>query len=139
MLSSIKFYLDDLKVRPPGINTIEDIINCTKHDPRERYPEVDMEFWDALLKHARPADSAEVWEAYQHSLRLAGDGAVFGAIDAYDLDALVLPSFPAFDMCATIGAPVITVPMGVFGDGINTTWDPRHELKWIAVSRRFTL
>lgn len=135
MLSSIKFYLDDLEVRPPGINTIEDIINCTKHDPRERYPEVDMGSWDAMLEHTRPADSAEVWEAYQHSLRLAGDGAVFGAIDAYDLDALVLPSFPAFDMCATIGAPVITVPMGVFGDDIDITWDPRHELKWIAVSQ----
>jgi len=134
MLQSINDYLDDLKVRAPGITTIEDLVNCTKHDPRERYPDVDIGLWDRMIKNNYSAGSETTWRAYQNGIKLAGEGAILSSLRDYDLDALILPSFAAYDLPAKIGSPVVTVPMGVFDDSVDEMWDPMHARRFNAVS-----
>ena len=134
MLKSINDYLDDLEVRAPGIHTIEDLVNCTKHDPRERYPEVDIGIWDDMIKNNYSARSETTWRAYQNGIKLAGEGAILSALRDFELDALILPSFAAYDLPAKIGSPVVTVPMGVFDDSVDEMWDPMHVRRFNAVS-----
>jgi len=134
MLQSINDYLDDLEVRAPGITTVEDLVNCTKTDPRERYPEVDIGLWDRMIKNNYSAGSETTWRAYQNGIKLAGEGAILSSLRDYDLDALVLPSFVAYDLPSKIGSPVVTVPIGVFDDSVDETWDPMHVRRFHAVS-----
>jgi amidase len=134
MLQSINDYLDNLEVRAPGITTIEDLVNCTKHDPRERYPEVDIGLWDRMIKNNYSTGSETTWRAYQNGINLAGEGAVLGALRDFDLDALILPSFAAYDLPSKIGSPLVTVPMGVFDDSVDETWDFMHVRRFNAVS-----
>ena len=45
---------------------------------------------------------------------MAEDQGVVGALDRYNLDALVMPTFASFHLPAIAGLPVITVPLGFF-------------------------
>ena len=128
MLAEISLYLSNLALNPRGIRTFDDLINCTKSDPREEYPERDIADWDGAVALNLSASSAEVWAAYQADLLHGTEASITGALEAYDLDALVLPSRFAYAYAALAGSPVITVPLGVLPEDAETFYDARQEL-----------
>jgi amidase len=96
------------------MHTLEDIINCTKSDPREMYPARDIRAWEGCLKPGIPTpDSAEVFKAHQYVRHSTGRDGIFAAMDAQNLDALIMPTHNAFVFPAGAGSPVLSVPMGV--------------------------
>ncbi len=45
---------------------------------------------------------------------MAEEQGVLGALDKYNLDALIMPTFASFHLPAIAGLPVITVPLGFY-------------------------
>ena len=126
----ISLYLDGLAVKPAGIDTFADLLHCLKTDPRERYPEINTMSWDrAMEMHARNLTSAseEIWLAYQATVQLGTEAAIIGALDRYELDALILPTFTAYFYAAAAGLPVLTMPLGVLGDDAEVVWGENNE------------
>ena len=87
-----------------------------------------------MIKNNYSAGSETTWRAYQNGIKLAGEGAILSSLRDHDLDALILPSFAAYDLPSKIGSPVVTVPMGVFDDSVDEMWDPMHVRRFNAVS-----
>ena len=127
---SVNLYLDDLAVKPPNINDFSDLLHCLKTDPRERYPKINTLTWDrAIEMHADNLTSAseETWLAYQNGVRLGTEATIIGALDRYELDALILPTFTAYFYAAAAGLPVITVPLGILGDDAEVKWNHNND------------
>ena len=127
---SIALYLDNLAVKPAGINTFADLLYCLKTDPRERYPEINAVTWDrALEMHGRNLTSAseETWLAYENGVQLGTQATIIGALDGYELDALILPTFTAYFYAAAAGLPVVTVPLGILGDDAEVVWSRNND------------
>ena len=121
-IPSMNHYLKYLDPKTTKIRTFDDIVNCTINDPREQYPTRDILRWKAALASEISPSSSEAWESYQHVYRHSGPDGVFGALAEHNLDALLLPSCLSYILPAYAGSPVVTVPMGVFGDEVSTVW-----------------
>ena len=70
--------------------------------------------WDRILTQNITNESHESYAAYKANLRMAEEDGVLGALEKYDLDALVMPTFTSFHLPAIAGLPVVTVPLGFF-------------------------
>ena len=127
---SLSLYLDNLAVKPPGINNFSDLLHCLKTDPGERYPKINTITWDrAIEMHAEnlTSGSEETWLAYQAGVELGTEGSIIGALDRYELDALILPTFTAYFYAAAAGLPVITVPLGILDDDAEVKWNHNND------------
>lgn len=116
-LVNLKVYLDTLTHNPNKITSLAALRNFTKSSPLEDYPTRDIKEWDQALGNWNNTD-ARFWPAYQQNLHYGGDGGLLGALDRYNLDAVVLPTNFACGWAATVGAPIITVPMGSYPAGL---------------------
>lgn len=112
-------YLAQLTTNPQNVQTLADVTKFTQTFPLEEYPSRDTAVFDASLALNFTNTSPEFWAAYQYDLYLGGPGGILGALDAYDLDAVVIPTRSASGISAIIGAPVVTVPLGAYP--ANTT------------------
>lgn len=112
-------YLAQLTYNPNHVNNLADITNFTHNFPLEDYPDRDTAEFDASLALNFTNTSPEFWAAYQEDLYLGGPGGLLGALDTYNLDAVVLPTDYSPSISAIIGGPVITVPLGAYP--ANTT------------------
>jgi len=124
-LSKILFNGPDESKR---MRTIEDVLSCTESNSLEQWPLHDAKSIEAAVSSNLTADSAEVWEAYQSDLSVGRAGSVTGALDKYDLDALVMPSFLSVVFPALGGLPIVTVPAGVLPENTETEWDNWHQV-----------
>lgn len=114
-VANLATYLSKLTANPAKLGSLAEVRAFTQSDPREDYPDRDTGVWDAALNSSTPADtSPEVWAAYTANGFLGGAGGVLGALDAHDLDAVVLPTSLSPGISAIIGAPVVTVPLGFY-------------------------
>ena len=116
-VAGLSDYLSQLLENPNNIHNLQDIAQYTKSDPREEYPNRDTYVWDRQTTRNMTNASPESWQAYQVNLHMAGELGVTGALDRYDLDALVMPTFTSFHLPAIAGLPVVTVPLGFFPAG----------------------
>jgi amidase len=121
-------YLAQLTVNPQDVHDLADVTNFTKHFPAEAYPDRDTAIFDASLALNFTNTSPEFWAAYQKDLYLGGPGGLLGALDTYQLDAVVLPSEVASGISAIIGAPVITVPLGAWPSNTTVVTNVRGDL-----------
>lgn len=112
-------YLAQLTVNPRNVRTLADVTNFTKTYGPESYPDRNTAIFDASLALNFTNTSPEFWAAYQEDLFLGGEGGILGALDNYDLDAVVLPTRSSPGISAIIGGPVVTVPLGALPS--NTT------------------
>lgn len=113
-VSNLAQYLSLLTRNPHGVHDLQDVMYCTKADPREGYPNPDTLIWDRALARNFTNTSPEAWSAYQSDLFLGGEGGVLGALAKYGLDALIMPSFAAYLLPGLAGLPIITVPLGSY-------------------------
>ncbi|KAF2023760.1 amidase signature enzyme [Setomelanomma holmii] len=105
-------YLAQLTYNPNNVTNLADITKFTQTFSLEDYPNRDTVAFDVMLTLNFTNTSPEFWAAYQEDLYLGGPGGILGALDTYNLDAVVLPTSYSPSISAIIGAPVITVPMG---------------------------
>ena len=113
-IAGLSEYLSSLVSNPNNVHNLNDIARFTRHDPRERYPDRDTYVWDRELARNLTNSSPESFQAYQANLRMAEEDGILGALDKYNLDALIMPTFAAFHLPAIAGLPVITVPLGFY-------------------------
>lgn len=106
-------------------HSIKELLNCTQSDPREEYPDRDTASWDDAISYNCTNDSQEVWDAYQEDLYYGREGGVLGALDLFDLDALILPTTSSAYLPALGGLPIINVPLGRHPDGTEIVKDQR--------------
>ncbi|KAH8592551.1 amidase [Bisporella sp. PMI_857] len=112
-------YLELLTYNPKNITSLADLRNFTQTYPLEDYPNRDTGLWDAALQpDAYNNTDPRFWPAYQQNMYYNGDGGLIGAIERNNLDAVILPTKFAYDQATTIGAPIVTVPLGFYPVGV---------------------
>ncbi len=110
---NLKTYLESLVVNPNNITSLADLREFTQAFPLEDYPERDTTIWDAALESWNNTDP-RFWPVYQEGIYFGDEGGLLGAIRRDLLDAVVLPANFASDAAATVGAPIVTVPLGFY-------------------------
>jgi amidase len=116
-LSGLPKYLSNLIWNPNNITNLADLRDWTRRSLLEEYPRKNTGLWDAILDHPRFTNTdTRFWEAYAKAIDYASTDGLIGTIRKGRLDAVVLPSIFASSWAATVGSPVITVPLGVHSD-----------------------
>ena len=127
-VSNLAHYLSLLTRNPRRVHGLRDVIECTRADPREGYPDPDTLIWDRALARNITNISPETWSAYQSDLYLGGEGGVLGALAKYELDALIMPSLASYLLPGLAGLPVITVPLGSYPSNTPIVKSERGDL-----------
>ena len=117
---SVNRYLESLITNPSGIRNLDQLISYTKCTPGEEFPRFDVEVFETAAGTNSTADPE-----YQKALALekyyaeAGGGGILGAMEKWNLDALLLPtcSSMALRFAAVRGFPVISLPLGFYPQG----------------------
>lgn len=126
-LTDLPKYLSQLNSNPQGVENLVDAVAFTKSFAEESYPARDIGVWDTALSLGYDNADSRFWEAYQYTSYYGGKGGVTGALELYDLDALILPTDYSWPIPALAGLPAITVPMGYYpGDTTIVAPDPWH-------------
>lgn len=120
-ISDFSSYLTHLTLNPNQITSLADEANFTHSYKLEDYPARDTAMWDQALSLGFNNSDYRFWQAYQHTSYLGGEGGVTGALAAFDLDALILPTDYSPNLPAYAGLPVITVPMGFYPSNSSIT------------------
>ena len=107
-------YFQALKFNPTGITNLQQLLNWTVDFPAEQYPPRSVDLWQAGLDSNLTIDSPEYLQAIAHNAYLGSNATIQGALDDYDLDALVVPSAYSVRPAVYKGYPVITVPLGYY-------------------------
>lgn len=121
-------YLAELTHNPNGVKSLQDISQQTKQHPLGRYPRHDTLIFDLAAQQGINTTHSDFWPARQEVLRLAGEQGLFGAMDKFNLDAVVMPSAISSFFPAYLGSPVISVPMGHYNESTPEAWDALGEL-----------
>ena len=113
--NSIENWLQHLVENPNNIHTLNDLIDFTKSDPRECYPERDIQRWE-WIQEAPEYGSIEYQESLNKMYRLAGEQGMLGAMERYALDMVVHPTNtdPTTTFTARLGLPAMTVLLGFY-------------------------
>jgi len=129
--SEYKFDMENwfrsLEVNPKNIQSMEDLISCTKSLPEEEYPSRDIAYWE-LVNNADDFKSPKILAAAERMRYLGGPGGIDGALDAADADALIFPSVCSSDVPGLVGYPVVCVPLGFMPEGTAIKKNPRGNL-----------
>lgn len=112
---SIEGWLESLVENPNELHSLSDIINFTKTDSRESYPQRDIQRWE-WIKDGPEYNSLEYKEFLEKMYRLSGEQGIIGAMDEHQLDVIAYPTNtdPATTFTARLGLPAITVPLGFY-------------------------
>ncbi|KAI1413441.1 glutamyl-tRNA amidotransferase subunit A [Hypoxylon sp. FL1857] len=112
-VTNLKSYFDTLTYNPNSITSLVALRTFTQSSPLEGYPLRDTGIWDDALQGWNNTDP-RFWPDYQQNVYYGTEGGLLGAIERDDLDAVILPANFASSYAATVGAPIITVPLGSY-------------------------
>ncbi|KAH6629223.1 amidase signature domain-containing protein [Boeremia exigua] len=121
-------YLAQLTYNPNNVSDLKEVRNFTQTFPAEEYPSRDTAVFDSSLALNFTNTDAQFWAAYQEDLFLGGPGGILGALETYNLDAVVLPTRTSSSISAIIGAPLITVPLGAYPSNTTVIQNARGNL-----------
>ncbi|KAK4208622.1 putative amidase [Rhypophila decipiens] len=131
-ITNLASYLSKLTTNPNNITSLSDLSNFTKRTAPEweEYPSRNTATWDEALDPIEGFNNSDprFWPFLQEDLFLGGEGGLLGALERYDLDAIILPTSMAPGFAAIIGAPVVTVPLGAYPDDTPIQKDRRGDL-----------
>lgn len=119
--NDIKRYLGELKINPNNLVDLRGLVDFTKSTPGEAFPQVGLEVFEKALGTKGPTDPA-----YEEALALgnqfSGDGGILGALERWNLDALVVPTTPWVSVRAAAigGLPIVGVPLGFYPQDTKT-------------------
>ncbi|KAL3424524.1 amidase [Phlyctema vagabunda] len=123
-VSDLGQYLSQLTSNPQNITSLADVSAFTQNSPSEQHSTHDTSSWDQALALKFDNNDAHFWQSYQHRLYFGGEGGVVGALEKYNLDALIMPTDYSPDLPAAAGLPVITVPLGFYPSDYPIYKDP---------------
>jgi amidase len=107
-------YLSNLETNPNNITSLADLREWTWTSSTEEYPRRNTGIWDRILDGQWWNNTdPQFWETYQKAIDYANTKGLIGTIKREKLDAVVLPAAYSSSWAATVGAPVITVPLGM--------------------------
>ena len=115
--SGLEHYLANLQTNPHHLRNLKDLLRFTQNHPLENAGDHDLIAWENQIKRNLTSDSEESRAAYQANVNAGEHDGVVGALDRYNLDVLVMPTFASFYLPAIAGLPVITVPLGYYPEG----------------------
>lgn len=124
----LKDYLSNLATNPNNINNLEELVRYTKTTSEEEYPDRDVAIWESAMKRGLTTKSPEYLKAIKEDKYLGGQGTILGALNNYNLDALILPTSQASTLAAMAGYPVITVPLGFHPPDAPIKYNTRGDL-----------
>jgi amidase len=113
---NLETYLDSLKYNPWNVSSLAALRDFTQASTLEGYPLRDTGVWETDLANWDNTDP-RFWLAYQQNLYYGDQGGLLGALDRDNLDAVILPANFASGWAATVGAPIVTVPLGSYPAG----------------------
>lgn len=117
MKPSIQAYLSTLITNPQNIHSLADIIAFTRTHPLEDFPARNVE----RLGRALAADDSDTMyqSAREKERYFTGEGGIDAALEKYQCDVLLVPklSVALQSFAAAAGSPVVSVPMGWYGEG----------------------
>ncbi|KAI1357761.1 amidase [Xylaria arbuscula] len=121
-------YLKTLATNPNEIHSAEDIINFTMTCPEEDYPDKDIGKLLWTQEEGVDVNSDKYRKMVAQELYYGGKGGILGAIDEYQLDAIIVPSTLgiANDLAAKMGFPVMSVPLGFWPEETPIEYDTRN-------------
>lgn len=131
-VAGLSDYFSLLEYNPQDIHSLQDVADFSKAEPREEFPSRDTYVWDRQLTRNITNTSPEAWSAYQANLLMGGEEGVLGALDAHNLDALIMPTLASFHLPAIAGLPVITVPLGSYPENTQLEKNARGNLITVA-------
>lgn len=88
----LKDYLSSLTFNPENITDLESLSEFTRNFPAEEYPDRNIGTWDSALQLNLTLESPEYLQAVALNKYLGSTATILGALEKYDLDALILPT-----------------------------------------------
>ncbi|KAL6308516.1 amidase [Sparassis latifolia] len=142
-------YFNELVYNPLEIHSLTELANFTMSYPPEDYPDRNIATWQQdLALNVTQGDSA-YYTALLEQYYYGSNATILGALDNYDLDALIIPSSFAPGMnqvpvsvarlsshinlqrkgyAAIAGYPIVTVPLNYYPGNTTVTWNSRYTL-----------
>jgi amidase len=107
-------YIQTLDSNPNNIHTVEDLIEFTKTDPREEFPDRDVGKFQWTQAEGVDVESEKYKKMVEQEKYFGGPGGILGAMERYDLDVIAFPldQDVSNDLAAKMGFPAISVPLG---------------------------
>ncbi|KAJ4361104.1 uncharacterized protein N0V89_001673 [Didymosphaeria variabile] len=111
--TGLKRYLEHLEHNPNNIHNLDDLIRFTKNTPAEEWPKYDVGSWEfaASLPYEDNA-VPEFAQAQARHLYHGTSGSITGAIERYNVDALITLTDYGNHPAGAGGLPVVSVPLG---------------------------
>lgn len=126
--SSIEAYLKTLATNPLGLQSLQDVTEWTKKDPREDFPNHDIESFEFSLSIDHESQEFKETEALRDFIN--SQGGMKAAMDRHQLDVLVTPTCSAIPVTfASIErSPILSFPLGFYPPGKPIQKDPKGDL-----------
>jgi amidase len=131
-VTDVAKYFASLAYNPNNITSLAELQEFTQSFPVEDWPDRDTLIWQEALNLTYGNDSPEFWGNYTQQVYNAGPLGITGALQNYNLDALVVPTAFSSSMPARLGSPIVTVPLGKFGDDTPVATNGRGDLNQTA-------
>ncbi|KAH8811102.1 amidase signature domain-containing protein [Xylogone sp. PMI_703] len=121
-------YFNSLTYNPYNIHSLQDLINFTETFPAEDYPDRNVNTWITAINNNLTLDSAAFQLARANDLVAGSTATILGALEQYNLDALIMPSSSSPGVAAIAGYPIVTVPLGFYPGSTPPTTNSRGTL-----------
>lgn len=107
-------YIRTLDSNPNDIQSVEDLIEFTKTDPREEFPDRDVGKFQWTQAEGVDVGSEKYKKMIEQEQYFGGPGGILGAMKKYNLDVIAFPHAQDIsnDLAAKMGFPAISVPLG---------------------------
>ncbi len=109
----LNHYLAKQKDLP--FRNLAELITWNKENP-EAIP-IGQDYLDYVENRENPIMNMAFVDARENDLDICGERGIWGALDRYELDALILPGVTAQGIPATAGNPIISIPCGISESG----------------------
>lgn len=132
--TDIKEYFANLASNPKNLSNLRDIIDSTKKEPSELFPEIDVdlfEFCDAIDTNGKAYRDAITRNDY-----FASDGGLPGLLRRLELDIIAVPAMYGSSNSFSVraGCPGLVVPLGKYPAGTPSRYSKSGAIETVSVA-----
>lgn len=127
-VADIANYFNEMTTNPNGITDLQQLINYTETYVPEDYPDRNVATWLSAASLNITMGDADYYTALLEQYYYGSNATILGALEKYDLDALIIPSSMSPGYAAIAGYPIVTVPLGYYPATTNVTYNSRGTL-----------
>ncbi|GAM34993.1 hypothetical protein TCE0_015r02939 [Talaromyces pinophilus] len=125
---SLDTFLQNLPVNPHSVRSLEDVIEFTKLNAGEFFPDRDIGTFEQAI--SSPHKASDVYQDMLHKSIYYAQNGLKNTLEHASLDAVALPAsaIHATSMAAVLGYPIVTVPMGYYPKDAEIHYNNRGDL-----------